>query len=142
MLVSYASTLVLLSTLTFALAHFHGSAHEHALRDANENAIRRAYTDTCHAKLAARGYHQAGSERRALMARQIRSGLVDASIAPAQRRQGNSQKRQLSTVEESHLSSGNYTSASDPFNSTTSGCVLQPDVTQGPYCEYDWPLHA
>ena len=139
MLASYASILVLLSTNTLALAHLHGTVHEHALRDANEYAIRRAYTDTCHAKLAARGYHQAGSERRALMARQIRSGLADASVAPPHDRQGDSQRRQLATVKESHLSSGNYTSASDPFNSTTSGCVLQPDVTQGPYCECDRP---
>ena len=123
--------LSLLPILPSASAHPHEPPHILAARATQEAHIRRAYIETCHTRIASRGLHQSAAERRAAFAHRA---LADLGTNKAEV-EDKVIKRQVAGVNESHLVSGNYTADSNVFGSEASGCVLQPDVTQGPYCK-------
>jgi hypothetical protein len=128
MLSSIISLLPLLALAPPVLAHFHGTDAELASRAHAESHIRRAYASNCHEKLAKRGLHAENAQRRAKFAAAARNEVLVAKRSVMG-------KRQVATYNETHLAEGTYNTTSDPFETDLSGCVLQPDVTQGPYCE-------
>lgn len=124
---------LLISLPLSAQAHFHGTSAEHAARDAYEHTVKRAYASTCAPHLAARGMHDQSAERRAAWANEIRRSRGLPVLG-----EGNDvlRKRQVASVSESHqVNDTGYAVTDSPFASNYSGCVLQPEVTQGPYCE-------
>lgn len=118
-----------------AFAHPHGSPEELAKREVYQRHTGRAFSETCLSKMKARDHHSRAAQRRADFARRMREARGITLDTPYRRMA----KRQLATVEESHLSNQTgLTADSDPFTDESSGCVLDPEVTQGPYRAFSW----
>lgn len=127
------------SAFAAALA-FAASSHAHSelsteqlmKRDAFQQITGRAYHETCRPKLRARDHYSRAAERRADFARRMRESRGVALDLPYRM----TKKRQLPSVEESHYSNQTgLTVDSDPFIDESSGCILDPETTQGPYRE-------
>ena len=126
---SFTALAAILSLAAPAFAHPHGTAEELAKREVFQRHTARAYSENCRPKLRARNHHSRAAERRADFARRMREARGIALDTPYRR-----VKRQLASIEESHLSNQTgLTSDSDPFEDDSSGCVLDPEVTEGPY---------
>ena len=132
---------IFVAVLAFAAsssAHPQLSADELVKRDTFQHVTGRAYHETCRPKLRARDHYSRAAERRADFARRMREARGVPLDLPYRMT-----KRQLPSVEESHYSNQTgLTADSDPFIEESSGCVLDPEVTQGPYREFSRSLSA
>jgi hypothetical protein len=115
----FQTVAALVATAHLTIAH-PGDDHEH------EAAVRRNFLsnnapnlDHCAEKLQALGVTERATQRRHLMARNIR------------------EKRGISKRGE-HESQEEYTIDTDPtvLFSAKASCMLAPDVTEGPYCKF------
>jgi hypothetical protein len=128
---AFAAVLALALAIAI-LAHPHGTPEELAAREVFQHHARRSLAENCCSKLRVRNVKFRAAERRADFAQRMRAARGIALDTPYRK-----QKRQLASVEESHHSNKtDLTSDSNPFEDDYSGCVLDPEVTQGPYRKF------